>query len=168
MTLVFMTADQHFGNDAIILYENRPFTNADEMDRALIRNWNAVVGKGDTVFVLGDFALAPRLKVASIVARLHGRKILVMGNHDRRKTIHWWNGVGFFRVYDYPIIYEDFFILSHEPAYLNEAMPYANLHGHLHAKRLSLRSYVNMSVENWDYAPVDFEEVKKALAERKQ
>jgi len=115
------------------------------------------------VFVLGDFALAPREKVLRIVERLHGEKILVMGNHDRQRSASWWNRVGFCEVYKYPIIYKEFFILSHEPVFLNESMPYANLHGHLHSKKLSLRSYVNVAVENWEYSPVPFEQIKSLL-----
>ena len=55
MSKVFFTADTHFGDDAIRRYENRPFTDIEEMDRELIARWNAVVGPADTVWHLGDF-----------------------------------------------------------------------------------------------------------------
>ena len=34
--------------------QNRPFADADEMDRVLIANYNSVVHKNDTVYLLGD------------------------------------------------------------------------------------------------------------------
>ena len=48
----FMIADTHFGTDSIRRYEIRPFESVQEMDEALIQNWNRVVSEGDTVYVL--------------------------------------------------------------------------------------------------------------------
>ena len=39
---VFFLADTHFGDGNILRYENRPFATVEEMDRELIRRWNAV------------------------------------------------------------------------------------------------------------------------------
>ncbi|MFD2878778.1 hypothetical protein ACFTAO_26970 [Paenibacillus rhizoplanae] len=57
MSKVYFTSDHHFGHKLIIDFESRPFGDADEMDKVMISNWNAVVGKEDTVFHLGDFFL---------------------------------------------------------------------------------------------------------------
>ena len=54
---VFFTADQHFGHKSIIEYCNRPFSDVEEMNEALIENWNKTVDNNDKIFVLGDFAL---------------------------------------------------------------------------------------------------------------
>ena len=54
---IFFTADTHFGHANIIKYCHRPFATVEEMDDALVRNWNAVVSPDATVFHLGDFAL---------------------------------------------------------------------------------------------------------------
>jgi len=40
----WFTADLHLGHRNIIEYCNRPFADVDEMNRALIANWNQVVG----------------------------------------------------------------------------------------------------------------------------
>ena len=50
----FFIADPHFGHKAVIEYENRPFASVEEMDEALIDNWNNTVTKHDIVWLLGD------------------------------------------------------------------------------------------------------------------
>ena len=80
----WFTSDTHFGHSRILAYAHRPFANVDEMDEALIRNWNAVVGERDDVYHLGDmmFRLS-RERAEAILGRLRGRIHLVRGNHDR-------------------------------------------------------------------------------------
>ena len=160
----FFTADPHFCHKNIIEYERRPFENLHHMSKELIKRWNKIVRKVDKIFVLGDFAFTNKKITTEIVKQLRGRKYLILGNHDHEHSIHWWLDTGFERVYDYPILFEKFFLLSHEPVYLNEGMPYANIHGHLHSKKLSLHTYINVSVENWDYTPVEFGEIKALLS----
>ena len=64
MSRKFFISDLHFGHNNILKYENRPFKNVEEMDKALIRNWNAVVGKNDEVYVLGDVRYFERLSAS--------------------------------------------------------------------------------------------------------
>ena len=54
---IFYTSDTHFCHKNILQHENRPFNDIDEMDTALIEQWNKTVGKKDTVYHLGDFVL---------------------------------------------------------------------------------------------------------------
>lgn len=79
----FFTSDTHFGHKNIIKYCNRPFADTDEMDEAIIANWNNIIGDTDTVFHLGDLALGDSSRWDSILKRLNGYKIFVVGNHDR-------------------------------------------------------------------------------------
>ena len=55
---IWFTSDLHFGHQNIIKFCNRPWETVEEMDKALIENWNSVVGENDIVFDLGDFAFA--------------------------------------------------------------------------------------------------------------
>jgi len=85
----WFTADLHFGHRNIIDYCDRPFTDVTEMNDALIQNWNDTVADGDTVWIVGDFALGKIAETLPIAGRLNGRKILIAGNHDRC-----WSGHG--------------------------------------------------------------------------
>lgn len=66
MNRIFYIADLHLQHSNVIKFDKRPFTNVEEMDDALISNWNAVVDKGDHVYHLGDFAGARRMIGLSI------------------------------------------------------------------------------------------------------
>lgn len=80
---IFFTADHHFGHAKIIRYEDRPFRDVGHMNQVMIDNWNKVVREEDTVYVLGDFALGKIDESLKILDHLSGKKILLVGNHDR-------------------------------------------------------------------------------------
>lgn len=77
----FLIGCTHFGHEAIMRLADRPFSSVAEMDRALIDNWNAVVGPRDTVYHLGDFAFrgAPG---EAYLEKLNGQVVCLQGNHD--------------------------------------------------------------------------------------
>ncbi len=79
---MFFTADTHFNHENIISFCQRPFHNLEEMNETLIENWNAVVGKNDIVYHLGDFAFGTRRQIADVLFRLNGRIYLCIGSHD--------------------------------------------------------------------------------------
>lgn len=157
MSRVFIVSDTHFFHKNIIQYENRPFANVDEMNSEMIRRWNSVVGKDDKVLHLGDVSFAGKDATRSILNSLNGTKKLIMGNHDRARSRTWWLDAGFDEVSEEPILYKGFFILSHEPVYVNEHMPYANVHGHIHGQKYEGSHYINACVEHWDYTPFPVE-----------
>lgn len=80
--MIWFTADLHLGHANIIKYCRRPFSTVDEMNEAIVSNWNAAVKPQDSVWVLGDFALK---EAWTWVPRLNGSVFLVLGNHDRDK-----------------------------------------------------------------------------------
>lgn len=64
--------------------QDRPFADLKEMNRVLIYNYNAVVGKDDIVYILGDIAHHLPVEDANeMIRKLKGRKILIKGNHDK-------------------------------------------------------------------------------------
>ncbi len=161
----YLIADTHFGDAAILRYESRPFQSVEEMDEAIIRNWNSTVKEGDTVFVLGDFSAYALPKTADICQRLNGHKYLIMGNHDTASESDYL-ACGFAHVSRHPIIYENFWMLSHEPLYINRNMPYANIFGHVHDNPMyrtdSPQSFC-ACVERIGYTPIGFSEVRQRI-----
>jgi len=79
----FFTSDHHFGHDNILRHcaPTRPFRTVDAMHEAYIARWNARVRPEDTVWYLGDWSMKFAF-VEPMLARLHGIKHLVVGNHD--------------------------------------------------------------------------------------
>ena len=158
---IFLIGDCHFGHRNIIKYCNRPFDNVEEMTEGLIKNWNSVVGKNDIVYVVGDFALCGKTKIIEISKRLNGRKRLILGNHDGA-SIATYREAGFEFVYNHPIVLEDFFIVSHAPLVgISENCPFLNIHAHTHEPSNS-KNHFCVSVENINYTPLNFEEIKRA------
>lgn len=169
MGRIYLISDTHFGDKGSILkYEGRPFRDGYDMNEQLIANWNRVAGQEDTVYHLGDFACGmSRDEIKGILDRLNGHKILVIGNHDRDFTNRLWMEMGFDEVSYLPVILDEFYILSHEPMYVNIYSPYANIFGHVHGNPMyadvSARSFC-ACVERTGYAPVALDEIKRAIA----
>jgi calcineurin-like phosphoesterase family protein len=86
MPQTFFTSDTHFGHANVIRYAHRPFRDREEMDAAMVRNWNAVVKPGDRIYHLGDFSFARPPRTAEILDLLQGEIHLVRGNHDKGLT----------------------------------------------------------------------------------
>ncbi len=160
---IFFIADTHFGDDNIRRYENRTFQTVRFMDEEMIVRWNHIVTEEDIVYVLGDFGAAGSEK--ELLERLNGDKLLVKGNHDLC-TNGYYRAAGFEEVYDKPVILDNFWILSHEPMYVNANMPYANIFGHVHNsplyKDFSAQHYC-VSAERIDYTPISFDKVASLI-----
>jgi calcineurin-like phosphoesterase family protein len=98
VTEVWFTADLHFGHKGILKHHpdrpgaahlhrwNDPATGIAVMEDHLIEAWNAVVSRGDDVWVLGDFSFGTPEEKAKVFHRLAGRKHLIVGNHDNNAT----------------------------------------------------------------------------------
>lgn len=103
MSNTFAIADSHFSHSNILKYCNRPFSNAEEHDEQLIKNWNELVKPGDNVYHLGDFGLLPEPRAREIRRRLNGNIFFIEGNHDKttfkiKDTFIWYHQVRMVKV----------------------------------------------------------------------
>jgi calcineurin-like phosphoesterase family protein len=161
MTCTFFTSDTHFGHRNIIRFAMRPFETVEEMDEAMIANWNAVVGKGDRVFHLGDFSFVP---ADPILERLNGEKHLILGNHDYGERIGTkWASVEslrHLRVEGVDLVLCHYAMRvwrgSHRGA--------VHLFGHSHGNLIGDRQCCDVGVDAWDYEPVPLASVLARLA----
>lgn len=167
----FFTADTHFGHQNIIKYCGRPFRCTREMDETMIENWNRVVGPEDTVYHIGDFMLGPRQRSKELLARLAGkRKVLIRGNHDR--TADAMREIGFYEVLDrMPYIARQGgwgrpILLVHNPndIDIHHGMPV--LCGHVHEKWLRRGRCINVGVDVWGFTPQRLDTILNAPIEQ--
>jgi calcineurin-like phosphoesterase family protein len=164
------TSDPHFNHKNIVGYESRPFGSTEDMNEAMVENWNSRVFPGDRVAVLGDFAFGSLASISEIVRRLNGNLTLVRGNHDRPGASML--GVGFESVVDSMLISVCGWpvLLSHYPPVhikqkrYRERQPVLRegevcLHGHCHGKKKVNKKAIHVGMDAWDYRPVSAWEV---------
>ena len=84
--MIYYIGDMHLGHKNVIEYDDRPFLSVDEMDKALIDNWNNKVKDEDHVYIIGDFIYRSGYVASYYLKQLKGHKHLISGNHDL-KTI---------------------------------------------------------------------------------
>lgn len=165
MKNTFFIGDTHFGHKDIIDFENRPFKDVEEMDQELIRRWNSIVEIDDFVFMIGDFSFYDKAKSMEIFNLLNGKITLIKGNHDIH-SIEYYLDCGFYNVSEYPVILDGFWMVSHEPLYLNKNMPYSNIFGHVHGNEI-YKDYSKHAfcacVERINYTPISFDRIKEKM-----
>lgn len=193
MSKVFFTGCTHFNHENIIDLASRPFANTHEMNEKLVENWNKAVKPNDEVFHLGDVAwdigFGPRESVEYWMGRLHGRKTLIVGNHDRelRWDSHKMGYWGFREIYNYLDLKRNgkHFILFHYPMedWDGRYRGSIHLHCHTHQKLLErpllphirdaagglalpdkypkelLCNRFNVTVEATNYTPISMDEI---------
>lgn len=83
MSKIWVTSDTHFNHKNILVYcPNRRFATLEEMNEAIIADWNAKVSAEDIVYFLGDFAMGPKEHHVGFLTQLNGNIKIVPGNHD--------------------------------------------------------------------------------------
>lgn len=169
----YLIADLHLFDTGIINYEDRPFKNIEDYHTKLINNWNKTVKPDDTVYILGDVGPVGMCGVdelSNIITKLNGHRRLVLGNHDKEygfSTLDW-DYIGFEYVYDMPVVYDGFIILSHEPLYVNERAPFVNIYGHVHGNpnyKFVSKCGACVCVERIGYKPISIDKIKALIRE---
>lgn len=167
MPTIWVTSDHHLGHSNFYSFKKddgspaRPFSSAEEADEIMIQKWNEVVKPEDHVWHLGDFT-CHNTKAAQKALRLNGKKRIVLGNHDFEDPRLWWN-LGFHKVTGMHQINKVW--LTHVAMHPDNIAPkfLGNAVGHIHYRDPPKGPYVNVSVERWDYFPVEFGHVKDML-----
>jgi calcineurin-like phosphoesterase family protein len=168
---VFFVSDTHFDHARVIEYSKRPFADVDEMNEAIIDNWNRVVRPGDRVYHLGDFSFARRPEDSIAFAkRLTGQKYLVFGNHDKRLRDHqeflrqwvWTKDLAQIEIDGQKIILCHYAMITWNQSHRGSFQLHGHSHGSLPEDKHALR--VDVGVDCWNYEPVSFEQVKAKMA----
>jgi hypothetical protein len=136
----WITADIHFSHKNILTFcaKSRPFHNIDEMNNEIIKRWNSQISAVDTVYILGDIAFTNANEAARLITRLHGKKILVKGNHDTKLLQDPVFCNCFAEIYDYlEVGYNGSrLVLFHFPIWEWDRMHHGaiHFHGHCHGR----------------------------------
>lgn len=131
--MIYFTSDLHLGHRGIITMRNRPFADVDEMNRTLLRNYNAIVQKSDTVYILGDICHHMTVEEANRwIARMNGKKYLLIGNHDKKYDPSLFEEMKDFMTVSLNGIY---FSLMHYPmlSWPKKNSGSIHVHGHIHS-----------------------------------
>ncbi|HED05873.1 MAG TPA: hypothetical protein ENI61_04220, partial [Ignavibacteria bacterium] len=163
-TNTFVISDNHFRHWNINKYCNRGFSDLSDMESYMIWKWNQTIPPYGKVIILGDLAMTQGKceEVKNVFTKLNGKKLLVIGNHDRKS--HFWyteNGIDF--ICDSFTWYwnKKRILFIHNPGKVKaEDVKYYDyiLHGHKHnTTPLMYREgdtlFINVSVENINYTP---------------
>ena len=177
---VFILSDLHLFHTNVIKYVERPFEfsalGCKKMNEYLLAQF-AELPEDCLVWNLGDVLLNRHISEGEIMSTIwrtkKNRKLnLILGNHDFQcekgdhdTFIDYFTSLGFDEVYIRPIIFENKYILSHEPIFIPEDRDFINLHGHTHnrlvnedfflseynksfpKKKVNPKSYINVCVD---------------------
>jgi calcineurin-like phosphoesterase family protein len=168
---VFFTSDTHFGHAAARALYRRPFASVAAMDEAMVARWNETVGPDDDVWHLGDFVVCRRAAemAAALLARLNGRKRLIIGNNDPPAVAALPGWAGAAAHYAEAEVDGVGVVLCHYAfrTWRNSARGWVNLHGHSHGRlRPPLPRQADVGVDAHDFRPVTLAQAIKARRHR--
>lgn len=154
------TSDEHYGHAKVIGYNNRPFKNVEEMDTIIINRFNEKVAPSDVTVHAGDFCwLSNKQKVYdTYLSKLNGTHILLVGSHD-----HWQSKSA--KYIWRKRIDEHLIVVCHYAMRTWECSHYGSwqLFGHSHGKLKTEGLQYDVGVDNNDYYPVSFDQVKRIM-----
>lgn len=180
---IWVTADTHFGHPNILKYQGHTRTGGyhkpkdiEEHDESLILFWNQRAKPEDTVYHLGDFALAKTSLVMAVLDRLHGKIHLVRGNHDKKmpkKVRDRFESIQDYleiKVWDEEMDLEQFVVMCHYPMASWNKMHHGAwmLHGHCHDHLDSPSSMArqDVGVDANDGYPFGWEQLKEIMTRK--
>jgi len=163
---IWIISDTHFFHENIGRYCNRP----ENWQELIIKNWNDLISPDETVLHLGDFSFGKRSNFDLLIEQLHGKIILIRGNHDRLSRLRYEaRGVTIVNEPIYVELDEKMkIVFSHWPVVpLDDGV--INLHGHIHNSSPPAEgsvlgpNHINMSVEVRDYRPWRLKDVLSGI-----
>lgn len=113
------------------------------MNKTIIERWNSRIALNDHVYILGDVSFAGLPSTINMLDRMHGKKFLVAGNHDRsmRKRAEFQSRFEWIKDYFHLVVQDEGhpqgkqnIMLMHFPLLTWDKSRYGSwmLHGHSH------------------------------------
>lgn len=165
----YFTADTHFGHANILRFCNRPYKSVEEMDEALIDNWNNTISGRAKVYILGDFAFVDHKKYLD---RLRGKKILIIGSHDSMSDEVL---KCFTEVHETTYMFKlnhAWYFMAHNCHRVWERCHYGvpHLFGHSHGRLDTYNMSIDVGVDTKiaNYCPLDIDQVNAEISKKVQ
>ncbi|MHA1289068.1 MAG: metallophosphoesterase [Candidatus Thorarchaeota archaeon] len=160
--MYYFTADEHYGHSKILEYCHRPFRSVEEMDEEIVRRHNEVVGEDDVVVHAGDFCWANKKDQAvKYIRQLNGNHIFLRGCHDRwlpSSAKYIWSK----RIEGYIVIVCHYSMRTWPRSHYNTWQLYAHSHGRLEP----VGKQWDIGVDNNNYYPISFKDLKDIMQHR--
>lgn len=161
---IWFISDTHFFHKNMLKFVDdegkpiRPWTDVDDMNWDMVERWNKVVKPGDKIYHLGDVTFDYSERFTNLWSHLHGRKRLLVGNHDNVEQKRLWQGfekIGMWRIFK-----EYNFMCAHLPIGQEQFRKVDYIvHGHIHQRPSPTKNHICVSVEQTDYTPVHLDEI---------
>jgi calcineurin-like phosphoesterase family protein len=176
--VIFFTADLHFCHEGIIKYR-KIAQSEKQLSKHIIAQYNSIVQKQDTCFVIGDFALtsSSRINELSIIRqKLNGKIELIIGNHDTFNPHVYVNDIGIDNIHMFYTsaisgYINDQYIknipifMAHDPAIAEAMNNCIFLCGHVHTLFKTLYNedknviVINCGLDVWNYLPINEQQI---------
>ena len=163
----FFTADTHFSQQRTLELSRRPFGSVDDMDLAMISNWNKAVTMNDDVYHAGDFGDISTMR--NIISCLNFKTLhFVLGNYDRKIVSEIEKALSDL---DRNIVIadrEEFeeggrrYYVVHEPDEGSMIPEYPDnivLFGHIHGRSFAKNNGFDLGTDYHAYTPISMEQV---------
>ena len=160
--MIYFTADEHYGQDFVRTYSNRPFGNLEEMDNEMIKRHNYIVKNDDLVFHVGDFMDVNESKNPQdyYIKQLNGSHVFLKGDHPEHQNIVIKKII--IDVADHEIC------LTHIADHIDFAYKLCFVgNDHEKWKVWKYRDYtlVNVGVDVWDFYPTTYDKIIERIKE---
>ena len=179
--MIWMSSDFHLSHARIIEYDNRPFSDLNEMASTIFNNVNQVVRENDIFYYLGDLAMGgPKYEdIVNYRKRIVCKNIhFILGNHDslisKEQNKERLLGDGIFlsiekRMEIYVKELNKKFVLDHYPLLSWNRMEYGSYmtHGHCHHNLKDNPGAFRIDVGiNKTYFPFSVEDIDKEMKKK--
>jgi calcineurin-like phosphoesterase family protein len=177
MKRIWLTSDLHLNHSKDFIYKARGFNSIEEMNIAIIENYNSVVSDMDDVFILGDCIMGNINEGIELLDQLKGNKYLAYGNHDTNNKIKAYVDNDIFKNIQmgYRLKYKKMeFLLTHYPtlvANYDDPKPVYNLSGHTHQSDSSFSDIAhnyNVGVDCHQCYPIALDDIYQEIKENRK
>lgn len=165
---ILLAGDLHLSHKNILKYRTGlNLSTVEEHDEFVVENILKNARKRDHLILLGDcFFNDNSLKHLHKICNRYAVVKIVLGNHCFQYCKNYSNAMlNLLQQHDnlsfHGMIKYKHSWLTHAPIHENELRNKINIHGHVHTSIIQDWRYVNLSIDNTEFKPVNFQEIIK-------